>query len=485
MRGASFAIGWPRWLEILLAVLAAASVIGFLRDALTLDMRFVFGTEGWNAYHAAQAATGQNPYPAPGGLFYNNYPPLGFYIVGWLGRLTGDTLVAGRLVSLLAFAGLALGVAGAARQMGCARREAAFAALLFATILLFDYTYVGLNDPQILGQAVQIPGLILVLRGKRSRATMALAAFFFSAAVFTKHSLVVQPLVAVAWLLATDRRNGLRLALFGAAFAVIGILGFQAVFDRSLWSQLHDPRIWRLEFSVHALLARTPEGLVPLAASLALLKWFRHDKYVVFCVSYLIVSLLVAAYFLGGAGVGSKALYDAVIALSLCGGIGVGRLGNRMVQGLRARPLYAALHFLPAVGLIAYHAATGTLPPHWQSARSAAVVDTARDIAFLKARPGPALCNALPLCFWAGKPATVDLWGYEQAVATGARDGRKLREAIRQHRYGVLQLAAPPDALGAPPEVRGAYSASISRAIEADYRIARTSHNGTFWVPKK
>ncbi|HEY0282797.1 MAG TPA: hypothetical protein VGC27_09260, partial [Rhizomicrobium sp.] len=372
----------------------------------------------------------------------------------------------------------------AARLMGCARREAAFAALLFMSILLFDYTYAGLNDPHLLGQAIQIGGLILVLREPRTTASMALAAFIFVAAFFTKHSLIAQPLAAGLWLLAFDRRNGMKLAFFGVAWTAVGIAAFAFAFHTSLWSQLNNPRVWLLRYSTHAMAARAPEGLLPLAASLALLARFRGDKHVVLCLSYLVVSLLIAAYFLGGAGVGSKALYDAVIALSLCGGIGVNRLAKLRLWGLRARPLYAACHFLPVVGILIYHPVTGTLPPHWLSRGSAPVVDTERDIAFLKSKDGAVLCNAQPLCYWAGKRAEVDLWGYEQAVAVGVRDGHELRDAIRQRRYTVLQLASPPDVLGAPPEVRGAYTESISREIEANYRIDHTSFNGAFWVPR-
>src|SRR5262249_56970460 len=62
--------------------------------------------EGFNAYHA-DAAMGAGPlYPPIGGLIVNNYPPLSFYALGWLGKLFGDPLYAGRVLSLVSTVGL-------------------------------------------------------------------------------------------------------------------------------------------------------------------------------------------------------------------------------------------------------------------------------------------------------------------------------------------------------------------------------------------
>ena len=47
---------------------------------------------------------------------------------------------------------------------------------------------------------------------------------------------------------------------------------------------------------------------------------------------------------------------------------------------------------------------------------------SARDIAFLKSRDGPALCDQLSLCLWAGKDAQVDVFNIGEAIKTGARD---------------------------------------------------------------
>src|SRR5215468_7297785 len=47
--------------------------------------------EGFNSYFQAAAASGAKVYGSPPEFWYANYPPLSFHIVGWIGKITGDT----------------------------------------------------------------------------------------------------------------------------------------------------------------------------------------------------------------------------------------------------------------------------------------------------------------------------------------------------------------------------------------------------------
>src|SRR5262249_40934639 len=152
---------------------------------------------------------------------------------------------------------------------------------------------------------------------------------------------------------------------------------------------------------------------------------------------YFAIALASAAYFLGGAGTGGNMLFDATIALSLCGGLGVSLLAAS-AEGRSLSTPFAACHVLPLAGIVLFTAATDRFPRYWRQPEAAPVLAARRDIDFLKAKPGPALCKSLTLCFWAGKPEEADLWGYEQAVTLHLRDGHELRDAIRQRRYSVL-----------------------------------------------
>ena len=96
---------------------------------------------------------------------------------------------------------------------------------------------------------------------------------------------------------------------------------------------------------------------------------------------------------------------------------------------------------------------------------------SARDIAFLKSHPGPALCDQLSLCLWAGKDAQVDVFNIGEQLKTGARDPAALTRLIAARHFAVLQLQ---DLDGLGP-VRG--------AIERNYHADHSDDNGTFFTP--
>lgn len=460
----------------MLAGLGLVVLIGTLRILFSLGTPFTFGNEGWNGYHIAAAMAGHSPYPPPHSLFTNNYPPLSYYLVGAVGRLTGDILLAGRLMSFVGFLGASLAIAAAARMMGANRRAAGFATLLFMAAMLFDYHYVGINDPQMLAHAIQLPGLLLVLRARGRIHRLALAALFLTLGVFVKHSLVALPLACFAWLALREWRSGLWLALFGLVFAGVGAAAFQFVYERSLLPVLDMARVMRLDFALR-LLGRV-EFLAPIAAALWLVRRRPSDPYLFFTGLYAAIALGIAAYFLGGAGTSGNMLFDFVIALSLLGGLGFARL---RAHG-RTAQLYAACFALPVAGFIAFNLATGKLTPrYWLDRAAAPVVETTRNIAWLRQTPGPALCQNLALCFRAGKPVEVDLWGLEQAVAVGRRDGHELIDAIKARRYAVLQLDLPPNILGAPRETIGPFTEEAARHIAANYRLDHADATGAYW----
>jgi hypothetical protein len=97
---------------------------------------------------------------------------------------------------------------------------------------------------------------------------------------------------------------------------------------------------------------------------------------------------------------------------------------------------------------------------------------SARDIAFLESRPGPALCDQLSLCLWAGKGADVDVFNIGEQIKTGARDPSNLAAMIAARRFAALQLQDV-SALGEP----------VRKEIELHYRADHSDDNGTFFIP--
>src|SRR5882757_8831877 len=139
------AMVWCASLAMALAVLALLA-----RNILAIPLLVPLDpNEGWNAAHALAAIAGHALYPRadsfPGSLMVNNYPPLSFYLVGELGRLTGDPVIAGRILSLSAFVAACGGIALVLRHMERGGRARLFAVLFFAATLLIASNYVGMD----------------------------------------------------------------------------------------------------------------------------------------------------------------------------------------------------------------------------------------------------------------------------------------------------------------------------------------------------
>jgi hypothetical protein len=405
--------------------------------------------EGWNAAHALAVLAGHALYPptdsSSGSLMVNNYPPLSFYLAAALARLTGDAVIAGRILSLLAFLATCGGIALVLRQMVCGAAARLFAVLFFAAVLLIASDYVAMDDPQLLGHALQLGALLLLVRGQSLA-----AALVFAASLFFKHNLLALPLTAAIWLLQQDRRAGWRFILCGIAALTFGLILFRLVYGTSLLAQLASPRLlaWaNLGFA----LAHLWWAVLPLAALFVLQGPWKN-----FCRTYAAAALAIGLIFSVGDGVDTNAFFDLAIA----GALIVGLMTDRT-------PLLAALCAAPLPLFLAFNFHDNNFFFTKDFA-----VQSARDIAFLQSHPGPALCDQLSLCLWAGKGATVDVFNIGEAIKSGARDPAPLAAMIKAHRFGVLQLQDL-DALG--PVIRA--------AIAKSYSLDHSDDNGSFLTP--
>lgn len=245
--------------NLLMAVVAAVAVccaiaVGWV--ALGAGILTIDYNEGWNAYNQAAAMGSGSLYPDVASMMFNNYPPLSFPIVGLLGKVTGDYIVAGRMIALFSFLATAGGIYTAARIMGAGRLEGAYAALFFMAVILAIQNYARLNDPQMLGLAFGIAGIVCVLAAPHARFAILAGAFAFTLAGFVKHNLVAQPLAILVWLALYDRRRALWFAAAGLVFSAVGLAVADLVYDTDLVAHLISPRL----YSAHKAFASSASG---------------------------------------------------------------------------------------------------------------------------------------------------------------------------------------------------------------------------------
>ena len=164
--------------------------------------------EGWNAYFA-DAVMGKMPlYPSANQLITNNYPPLSFYIVGLVGRLVGDPVLAGRLLSLVAMVAIAIAIALSVRRLGGSNVAARISAAFFvATMSRFFLVRVGMNEPQLLSEAVMAFGFLGFLRARSNDRGYVGPVLVMALAGFVKHNIIAMPLTAFLWLSLYRRRE--------------------------------------------------------------------------------------------------------------------------------------------------------------------------------------------------------------------------------------------------------------------------------------
>jgi hypothetical protein len=457
--------------RVAVVALAAGCLAGLVHVLSVIGLQVPFDPdEGWNAVFAHMAMVHGTPYPPEESFLVNNYPPLSFFVIGELGRLVGDKIFAGRMISVLALLATALGIGVAAARMGCSKVQAGFAGLLFTACVLLTSDYAGMNDPQLLAHAVAIWALVVVLGEPRTSRTMVIAALVLSLAFFVKHNLIFLPLSLAAWLLLVDRRHAMTFFASGLIFFLIGAGMFRGEFGISFFHQIVSARVYAFSNMRDAVQTWLLWAIVPITGGLLLFFTSRRDRFAVLAVIYAGASTLGGLLFLGGAGVDANALFDADIALALCAGLLLDRLESPAWSAAAA-----AVYLVPLVLLLRTVEGDWAGANYWLHPLAEDRATSASEIALLRAGREPVLCEMLSLCYWAGKEPQVDVFNTDQRLRTGAQSPDRLLHLIADRRFSIIQLETlHPFPL--PPQ--------IERAVLQNYRVVRTDDERVFLAPR-
>lgn len=463
-----------RWFIVLtwLAALVTGLALARLASIAGLDVQRNYN-EGWNAYHALAAMGGGALYPRAPSMMVDNYPPLSFFVTGWLGKLIPDLVVAGRIISLLSTLIAAAAIFAIARAMAVTRIEALFAAALFLAKLLAASVYVGINDPQMLGHALGCLGFLAAIAQPPSTRRLALSALLLTLAMFVKHMLVVQPLALLIWFAWYDRKSALGFGAFGILFAALGLVLTRIALGVDLFDALATPRLYQFSWLLQSLEDFLLVSFAPLAAGLYLFVRSK-DRFAVLCGLYTLLAFIIGLLFDGGAGVGRNALFDAAIGGALCAALLVHRLRLH-------RPVFAFVFALaclvpPLVAALENAKSTWLTRQHWLRPLENAVVQSKADVAFIRNRPGPAMCERLAVCYWAGKAPEVDAFNFVQAVRTHQRDEGELTRLVEARYFSTIEMRLQPRLADLP---------QVMKAITRNYRVARRTRVAMLLIPRE
>jgi hypothetical protein len=395
--------------------------------------------EGWNAYHADAAMGADALYPPTDTLIVNNYPPLSFYALGWLGKILGDPLYVGRVLSLPSTLGLGALIARVVLQLGGGAAGAAMGGLWFIATMARSYSrFTGMNDPQLTGQLIMLAALSWFLAREKAGKAADPPILLMALTGFWKHNIIAMPLTALAWLWLRHGRRAWRPAAVGAAAAVIGLAICIAVYGDVFLPNLLTPRPYRIRRAIEHI--GRAQWIIPALIIWALWAWGERNT-VAARFTGLYIGIAFAAFIAqaGGEDILDNAQFDLVIATGVGIGIAFGRMAasdfarRHGVEAARATVvlvlvvrLIATLRIEPFVILFdpAYRA-------EFYLNAQAVRADAAR----VAAIPGLVACTVKIVCRMAGKPYVWDDFRTDMMIASGAAHGLDAPGLIRQRGY--------------------------------------------------
>jgi len=114
---------------------------------------------------------------------------------------------------------------------------------------------------------------------------------------------------------------------------------------------------------------------------------------------------------------------------------------------------------------------------HAQQQRFTAQVD------FLRAHPGPALCESILRCYYADKPYVVDPFNSASLIHAGKLDENVLVSAIQAQQFSAIQFNKPPLASGLPKAPPERFTPAVLQAVQQNYTLGLQNSDCTIYVP--
>lgn len=493
---------------ILLIILAIFHMIlPVLRLPFKMEIDY---NEGWNAVFCQKAILGEPLYVHPTDWITLNYPPASFYIVGALGRLLGDQVLAGRLISLLSLLAIALGIALIVAKQSGSRYASVFAGcLLLGSFGAFAPHYVGMDDPQMLGHLFSFAALFIyfldrsILDKPRKLFFVVLLALL---GVLVKHSAVAVPLAISADILIRSRKKFLPWLAMG--FLTVSGLAFVSfiIWGKGLFAQvLHFPRTFSL---AKLLLDSVLFGLFNGVPLLVLSAWLRHrgkSRHVRVVALYLGIGLILGIFMSGGYGTDVNVFFDGLISLSLLVGLFMSEIEQNQVSRFCRRKIMAfTIPFAMIIGLLCFTSLRifpmdgrnelkfGVWRPGILHALKLAQQVSIEDAAFIRQARSPVICENILLCYLSHQEFVLDTFYVREAIEEGKIDESDLMNRIGRGFFGMIQMDQEVERRNQTQGLLGFVSKKIlsdsltediKEEIAKHYRIARRSINGVFYVP--
>jgi hypothetical protein len=348
-----------------------------------------------------------------------------------------------------------------------------------------------MNEPQILAQSVFLAGLYIYLRGDRRGWALELTALLFVLGGNIKHNMLEFPFAVLIDLLLTSPRRAARFAFALASMAALSFFLTIRVDGPAYLSCLLTPRSFSWKGSLVKAFCVLLPLLLPLAAALWTALYCRKNPAQRVLALLLMCALAIDTYFSGGSGVTINAHFGSLAAIVLLTGVFWTEF-SRMPLGLvKFLPqalvcavffLWLAIPMVVAGDPLAFSGKWRTDRVLHKSRETEARFST--EIAFLRQQPGPALCEDLSDCYYAGKPYLYDPFNATRFIFLGRLDANVMVDRLRKREFGAIQMYASPEQKlkGRWPDAH--FAPPILRAIQQYYRPDFQNEDGVIYLPR-
>jgi hypothetical protein len=295
-----------------------------------------------------------------------------------------------------------------------------------------------------------------------------------------KQNLLPAPISVLSDLFTTSLSRAVRFMLFGVFFLAVSIAVNMLVGGPAFVSNMLGPRPYSLGSGRGAFFSfYSPLGL-SLALSAFWSIWQLHNRQARVISFYFFSSLVIGVAFAGGMGVNANTFFDSLFAMSIIMGACLDSLWKAPIPSLgkggRWRFLVPVLLYSTVV---MEYVPRGLTMPKLLSELPLRQRLFDQEVSFLAARPGPAICETLMLCYDAGKPYLISPFNLGVRARLGGGDNNEVVKQIAEKEYGAIQTDTPANQ---KPGVR--FPDEVLDAIDRFYVEGLTGRDCHIYVPR-
>ena len=441
--------------------------------------------EGWTLCNTLKVVHHVPLYAAKYSWTAVDYPALSFYVYAYLSRFIHNYLLMGRLVSIISLAISCVLIALIVRKLTGNLAPAFFAGFFCLGLFCTHATkYVGMYDPQMLAQVFFLSGLLLYISTAPTLGAVLAIALLFIVGGNIKHSLIQFPIAVFLDLCFVSARKAVQFAVVSTILLAASIVLSIKLCGPFFIANLTYPRPYSLLHGILDFLYNYGPIMLPFVVAFIWVIRNRGDDRTRLIRIFFLVSLIVGIGFGGGTGISINVNFANFFAISIVLGLilyDVGRtpspFPNHRNLWKRGYPIVLSASFVLALFLSHYFNVWNRLQMMPVEQRQ---FDT--ETSFIGAQRGPALCESILRCYFAGKEYVYDPFNSTRLVLFHKLDAGELVHKIEVHEYGAIQLHAPVGSLERPNEL---FPDAVLDAVSHYYVLGFDDRECAIYVPNE